>query len=329
MTDRLELFESVMDCLLDGVVVFSNEGDVVYWNQPAQAMMGYSSAELVGQPTPDSLRCLRPSGSLHLVAETEHTAKAHPFHKFGHEVQVINRVAMLCNHLGERIGEASFFHPADSLDALPHGAAFGSKDLHEQAAGIEERLHIALDEFKRGGLPFGVVRIRIDQAAELHRTHGLAACHEMLEKVHHVLSRGLRPGEAMGRWGNDEFLDEFLIVAHERTLEMLTAHARNLAGLARTADFRWWGDRITLTVSIGVAQVRLGAHETLDQLLHRAQAAMEASIDAGGNTVTAAHVPLPHDFAAETLIISSSIERPSDSSNAAEGDSCLPSSALL
>lgn len=325
MTDRIELLESVMDCLLDGVAVFSNDGEVVYWNQPAQAIMGYSSAELVGRPTPEPLRCLHRSGSVHIVPETEHTSKAHPFHKLGHEVQVINRAAVLCNKLGDPIGEASFFHPAESVDALPHGSAFGSKDIHEEAAEIEERLRIALDEFKRGGLPFGVVRISIDQAAEMHRTHGLAACHEMFEKVHHVLSRGLRPGEAMGRWGEDEFL----IVAHERTLEMLAAHARNLAGLARTADFRWWGDRVSLTVSIGVAQVRLGVHETLDQLLERACAAMETSIGAGGNSVTAAPVRVPADFAAETLFISSSNERQSDSLNAAEGESCSPSSALL
>ena len=28
--------------------------------------------------------------------------------------------------------------------------------------------------------------------------------------------------------------------------EMLAAHAQMLAGLARTADFRWWGDRLSL-----------------------------------------------------------------------------------
>ena len=54
----------------------------------------------------------------------------------------------------------------------------------------------------------------------------------------------------MGRWGDDEFL----IVAHERSAEMLASHAQTLAGLARTADFRWWGDRVSLTVSIGAAQ---------------------------------------------------------------------------
>ena len=64
------------------------------------------------------------------------------------------------------------------------------------------------------------------------------------------MANGLRPGEELGRWG--EF--ELLIVSCERTPEMLAAHGRMLAGLARTADFRWWGDRVSLTVSIGAAQ---------------------------------------------------------------------------
>jgi len=67
---------------------------------------------------------------------------------------------------------------------------------------------------------------------------------------------------------------------------MLAAHAQVLAGLARTADFRWWGDRISLTVSIGAAQA--DPAETLAQLLERAKAAMISSIHAGGNHITPA-----------------------------------------
>jgi GGDEF domain-containing protein len=66
---------------------------------------------------------------------------------------------------------------------------------------------------------------------------------------------------------------------------MLAAHAQTLAGLARTADFRWWGDRISLTVSIGAAQAE--PSETLPQLLERAQIAMFKSVHAGGNHITA------------------------------------------
>jgi GGDEF domain-containing protein len=85
----------------------------------------------------------------------------------------------------------------------------------------------------------------------------------------------------MGRWGDDDFL----VLSHERTPEMLAAHARMLAGLARTAEFRWWGDRISLTVSIGAAQAEQS--ETLQLLLERAQIAMLKSVHAGGNHITA------------------------------------------
>jgi diguanylate cyclase (GGDEF)-like protein len=102
----------------------------------------------------------------------------------------------------------------------------------------------------------------------------------MLEKVERAMANGLRPGEQVGRWGEDEFL----VISHERTPEMLAEHAQVLAGLARTADFRWWGDRISLTVSIGAAQA--GNSGTLKELLERAQAAMLESIHAGGNHVT-------------------------------------------
>jgi diguanylate cyclase (GGDEF)-like protein len=95
-----------------------------------------------------------------------------------------------------------------------------------------------------------------------------------------MLANGLRPAEQVGRWGDEEFL----VISHERTPEMLAAHAQVLAGLARTTDFRWWGDRISLTVSIGAAQADEAG--TLAELLERAQKAMRTSIHAGGNHVT-------------------------------------------
>ena len=106
----------------------------------------------------------------------------------------------------------------------------------------------------------------------------------MLDKVQRALAQGLRPAEEMGRWGDEEFM----MISHERTPEMLGAHAQVLAGLARTADFRWWGDRVSLTVSIGAAQACHDRDEGLAQLLERAQKAMESSIHAGGNCIASA-----------------------------------------
>jgi GGDEF domain-containing protein len=104
----------------------------------------------------------------------------------------------------------------------------------------------------------------------------------MLDKVERVLANGLRPAEKMGRWGDDEYL----VLSHERTPEMLAAHAQVLAGLARTADFRWWGDRVSITVSIGAAQAERDG--SLIGLLEKAKAAMFSSFHAGGNQITSA-----------------------------------------
>ena len=40
------------------------------------------------------------------------------------------------------------------------------------------------------------------------------------------------------------------MLSHEPTAERLAAHGQSLAGLARTSDFRWWGDKLSLTVSV-------------------------------------------------------------------------------
>ena len=216
-------------------------------------------------------------------------------HKLGHDVRVLTRTAVLLDRLGEAIGIAALFHPVESLDALPHGDTSGSEEVGASQTDLEERLSNEFEDYKRGGPPLGVLWIGIDQAAELRKTHGVGACQAMIEKVHHTLAQGLRPAEELGRWGDDEFL----IIAHERTAEMLNAHARTLAGLARTTDFRWWGDRISLTVSIGAAQVRREPEETLPRLLERARAAMETSMQQGGNRITFTSNSFQEDCALE------------------------------
>jgi diguanylate cyclase (GGDEF)-like protein len=174
------------------------------------------------------------------------------------------------------------FHPALSLDALPHGATTEDRGVEENVSNLEERLEREFEDFTQGAPPFGVLWLTVDQAHSLRRTHGPQACDSMFERVERALAGGLRPSDQLGRWGDNEFL----ILSHERTAEMLAAHAQMLAGLARTADFRWWGDRVSLTVSIGAAQA--DQSETLSQLLERAQIAMFSSLHAGGNQITSA-----------------------------------------
>jgi len=305
MTDRNELLEAAFDSLPEGVALVGTEGEVVLWNQAAQGITGYAAIDVLARPLPEGLEALLHEETRDAddgaAPKEGQRALVKARHKLGHGIPVIARVLVLRDGLAERIGTAALFHPAESLDALPHGESSEDEGADQGRVEFEERLQAEFDDFTRGGPPFSVLWIGVDQAEELRKTHGASACHQMLEKVRHALVHGLRPAEEMSRWGDDEFL----IVAHERSAEMLASHAQALAGLARTADFRWWGDRVSLTVSIGAAQAGGDRAETLAQLLERAREAMETSSRTGGNRAT-----LAADDAAAAPV---------------EGSTCLPS----
>jgi diguanylate cyclase (GGDEF)-like protein len=203
-------------------------------------------------------------------------------HKLGHSVPGMMRRFVLLGSSGEPSGTALLFYPVEEVDVLPHGESGEGADIERSQADMEDRLDAAHHQWKTSGMPFGMLWITVDQAQLLRRTHGRDACEAMLRTVEQTLLRQMKPAEVIGRWGNNEFL----VLAHERTAELLLEHARRLAGLARTADFRWWGDRVGLTVSIGASHASDG--DTLQSLLNRARQAMQASEYAGGNRVTEA-----------------------------------------
>ena len=230
---------------------------LAFWNQAAQAITGFAALEMVGRSTPESLRPLlewndmtgnaeegtSPGASL----ETGQGFLVHARHKLGHEVTTMVRLRVLRDALGTRIGTAVLFHPAECLDALPHGVTGEDDEVVAIQTDLKERLESMFDDFTHGGSSFGVLWITVDQAHDLRRTHGVGACDAMFLKVERALAQGLRPAEHLGRWGEDGFL----VISHERTQAMLAVHAQMLAGLARTADFRWWGFRLTVPTPQG------------------------------------------------------------------------------
>jgi len=286
MTDRSDLLEATLECAPEGIGLLGVEGLVAYWNPSAAAISGFTSVELIGRPFPEELEHLlrfNAQAGNQVLGKVEHLDRGSLTslrHKAGHDVPVMARINVLRDPFGGRIGTAVVFHPTDSMDALPRGEAGDDRNVQASQSELEERLQRVFEDFEQGGPAFGILWITVDQAQEMRKTHGDGACEAMLEKVERSLANGLRPGEEMGRWGRGEFL----IVSHERTADMLACHAKTLAGLARTADFRWWGDRLSLTVSIGAAQSEQGT--TLITLLERAKNAMFNSIRAGGNQTT-------------------------------------------
>jgi diguanylate cyclase (GGDEF)-like protein/PAS domain S-box-containing protein len=288
VADRAELLGSALDALGEGVALADMDGRVAFWNGAAEGISGWKSGEVVDRRVRQVLDCLVVGGApqwiryLSGALEDEHGTAIPMRHKLGHEFPVVAHVLELRDYLGIRIGTGVLFHPAEKIDALPVGETSSDSKIGESRMQLEERLARMHEDFRQEDAPLGVLWVAVDQGPELRRSHGSRACEAMLETVEKTLASGLKPAEEIGRWGDQDFL----ILSHERSATALADHAQRLTGLARTAEFRWWGDRISLTVSIGAAQAEPG--ENLCALLERAQAGMLASIRAGGNHITAA-----------------------------------------
>lgn len=298
--DRVELYEAAIDSLPDGFALLQEEsgrpGEVVFWNRAAVAITGHGGVEVVGRAMPDTLDSLLSDMAIQghpEAAAGAHAVRgclAHIRHKLGHQVSIMVRNLPLRDGLGQRIGSGILFHPAEHFDAIPRGDSGEDESVESSQAELETRLEEAFEDLRAKGQSFGVLWIAVDQARDLRKNHGAGACETMLNRVEKILAQGLHPAEFLGRWGQDEFL----IVSKEPAAAALSVHAQRLVGLARTTDFRWWGDRIAVTVSIGAAQA--GAATQIPDLLAKAQSAMQASFAAGGNRSTSGsggHACLP------------------------------------
>ena len=286
MAERAEMLEAALKVYPDGLALLDLEDRVVFWNRAAELITGYPGVNLVGRKLPPPLEGLATAAAYDSDPSTGvqlgRGALVHAKHQRGHDVPALARRMVLRDELGARIGSAAVFLPAERVSALPHGETAEGSEVQTSQAEMQERLEGEFDVFLREGVPLGVAWIRVDQAGELRKTHGERACETMLESIERTLANALRPGDEIGRWGDSEFL----VLSHEAEGEVLANHAQVMAGIARTTDFRWWGDRLTLTVSVGAAEAEKG--EELAGLLKRAQGAMEASASGGGNRVTLA-----------------------------------------
>jgi GGDEF domain-containing protein len=276
---RAMLFGIALDAIDEGVVILDEGTTVVGWNAAAAAITGFAPESLIGRICPKDLYTVDPSHAEQANDSAKRAILVHLRHQGGHTLPAMLRRIPLHDAIGSRLGTLFRFHPTEERDTLQHGELGEGIGLERTQADLEDRLAEAWRDWVNHQQPFGLLWIMVDQAAMLRKTHGRDACEAMLAIVERSLLHGLRPTETLGRWGDNEFL----VLAHERTPEMLEAHARHLAGLTRAADFRWWGDRIALTISIGAVQAAQG--ESLPGLLVHGKSAMATSMAADGDHV--------------------------------------------
>ena len=134
----------------------------------------------------------------------------------------------------------------------------------------------------QGQKPLSTILIDFDHFKEINDNHGHTVGDQVLTAAAQVIKNNLRTGEILGRIGGDEFS----ILAPGSSWLQAQKIARRLQEKIVSHSFETNQGTISLTASLGVAELDRERGESLGVLLDHADQAMYLAKRAGGNCIT-------------------------------------------
>jgi diguanylate cyclase (GGDEF)-like protein len=147
---------------------------------------------------------------------------------------------------------------------------------------MEQRLREAAHGFQRTGRPFSVVMADVDRFKRINDLHGHAAGDRVLRAVAGLFGERLRGGDAVARWGGEEFL--LLLPETDLSTAGEVANRLRATAEARLSDTAGLGENVTLTFGVSVFDRPM----RVDACLKQADDALYAGKAEGRNRVVSA-----------------------------------------
>jgi diguanylate cyclase (GGDEF)-like protein len=122
--------------------------------------------------------------------------------------------------------------------------------------------------------PLAIAILDIDKFKGVNDTYGHLAGDQVLKEIANTLNTLLRDYDLAGRWGGEEFS---LLLPQTRAVDAFRIAERvraNIASLTIIAPGATGGERVQVTVSIGVAALDSGSNRDLPELMAAADAAL-------------------------------------------------------
>ncbi len=150
---------------------------------------------------------------------------------------------------------------------------------------IETLIEREAQRLQRFGEPYAVLLADVDHFKRINDRLGHAGGDAVLCAVAQVLMQQAREVDRVARYGGEEFC---VLLPHTGEEGALHA-AERLRDALRNQPVRWGEEAVDVRLSIGVAAA--GGHESVAQLLRRADQALYAAKSAGRDTVIVAPAP--------------------------------------
>jgi diguanylate cyclase (GGDEF)-like protein/PAS domain S-box-containing protein len=294
-----EIYRTILESLHTGVYLVDRERRIMFWNDGAEKITGHLRHDVLGRFCRDNILVHCDENNQLLCGDdcplTDVMRDGHPReaevylrHREGHRVPVLVRAVPIRDGHGTVIGAAESFSERESAvsperrtcSMVSQGKADDKIGLPDHAF-TESLLRESMVLFGNQALPFGVIRIQVDQLEEFKAQHGQGAADSILRVVAETLKNTLRRDDMLGRWAQDQFL---AIVPFCSSLEELAVRWQ---GVVNGSGIPWWGDRLSVTISIGGTRYRQA--DTIELILQRTEQALQKSLAQGGNCYTEAH----------------------------------------
>lgn len=293
-----KFYRELLDSIADGVYFVDRDRRIIFWNKGAERLSGYTAQEVLGKSCADNiLRHVDASGTelcvtgCPLAAVVQdgrmRTAQVFMHHKLGHRVPVEVRATAMRMPGGEITGAVEIFNAVPQpIDILEEIQKLRREILTDPLTGVGNRRYaeICLADWEKDarelGVPFAVLFVDIDRFKGVNDTWGHGVGDKVLRMVAGVLKNGVRPMDAVCRWGGEEFVVITRNVSHKELyglaerLRMLVAHSWVEHG----------SEKIAVTASFGGAISRPG--ESGEEVVRRADAQLYSSKASGRNRVS-------------------------------------------
>jgi len=305
-------YKELLDHMSDGVYFVDRDRRILYWNEGAYRLTGYTAVELVGRRCQDDTLChvdtaghrLCQDGCPLTASVTDggaHQAQVFLRHKQGRRVPVAVRVQPIWAADGSVVGAVEIFND----DSGPRAARRKTEEMERLAfldqvtqlpnrRYLEMSLQTALSEYQMHQDPFGVLVIDLDRFKAINDGFGHATGDRALKEAAKTLSGALRSTDIVGRWGGDEFV---AVLPHvdSQILRELAERCRVL--VAQTSFASTDGSSVSMSVSVGGTLPY--PKDTAEGLIKRADELMYQSKTNGRGRVSTklSHLPTIANFA--------------------------------
>jgi diguanylate cyclase (GGDEF)-like protein/PAS domain S-box-containing protein len=293
-----DFFLTLISNVHDGIYFLDKDQKITFWNQATEQITGYKGQEAVGKSCSEGL--LSHVNEKGIILCFEHcpaketlkdgkvrTVDTFVHHKEGYRLPVSLSVYPRRNPGGEIVGTAQVFHSLSPKLLVPQkGEELDHMALLDPLTGLGNKryleilLHSRLNELSLYRFSMGVIFVDIDNLKSVNETYGTEVGDKVLKMVSQTLANNVRFYEAVGRWGDEEFVVT-LLNADEHKLSLV---ANKLRVLVANSNILVEPNLISVTVSMGATiAVR---YDSVESLINRAEQLMLQSKWLGRNRVS-------------------------------------------